>query len=74
MITYTTNTNGLKKAKMYVVDGTKKKYVGMWKENLPTRCECPGHKRPISPNDCICSPDDAQDLSTCRRIEEKRKK
>ena len=38
------------------------------------KCECRGHKEPISINDCICSPDDAEDLRTCQRIEEMRKK
>ncbi len=31
-------------------------------------CDCLGHRVPISPNDCICSPDDANDLRTCKRI------
>ena len=31
-------------------------------------CECPGHYFPINPNDCICSPDDAEDLSKCKRM------
>lgn len=33
-------------------------------------CDCRGHKEYISINDCICSPDDASDLETCKRIEE----
>ena len=33
------------------------------KENW--KCDCRGHKELISPNDCMCSPHDADDLSKC---------
>jgi hypothetical protein len=40
------------------------------KKKKAPKCDCRGHIEPISINDCICSPDDAEDLRTCQRIEE----
>ena len=37
-----------------------------WKKCLAI-CECSGHERIISINDCICSPDNPRDLLTCLR-------
>lgn len=34
------------------------------------KCDCRGHKEIISPNDCVCSPDDAEDLSKCKQYQE----
>jgi hypothetical protein len=37
------------------------------------KCECLGHQFPINPDDCICSPCDAQDLATCHQDDRRKK-
>lgn len=48
---------------------TTPKSLAKGKNGWDLTCECVGHRRLISPNDCICSPDDADDLSICGYVQ-----
>ena len=48
---------------------TREKTRKTWarKEWYQEFCDCRGHKEIINPKDCLCSPDNAEDLRFCKK-------
>lgn len=49
--------------------GLKIRKTWIEKQKWQYKCECRGHREIISPNDCLCSPHDAEDLGYCKRTD-----